>query len=143
MTRIITALLIGLLLPITPAQAAGAGQTMPTQSAVEPQSDATARQQLGEIIAHLLETMYVLPDAGKQLASQFRAKFGGGAYDTATSPAQLASALTRDLRELGKDGHLYVRYSAESANSAVLTVAEWERRQQLRTPAQGPSPDGR
>ena len=136
MKRLISAGLIALLLSIT-LSAQPSGQT--TQSAAEPSLDAKARQQLSEIIAHLLETMYVLPDAGNQLAAQMRAKFAGGTYDAATSAAELASALTRDLRELGKDGHLYVRYSAESANSPVLTVTEWQRRQQHGPRTQGPA----
>src|SRR5882724_6911681 len=143
MKRIIIVLLIALLLPIAiSARAPGTGQTVRTQSGPENSLDVKARQQLGEIIAHLLETMYVLPDAGKQLAAQVRTKFAGGAYDAATNAIQFAGVLTRDLRELGRDGHLYLRYSAESANSPVLTVAEWERMQQHRTPAQSSRPDG-
>jgi hypothetical protein len=140
----ITTMLIALLLPTTLlAQSSATEQSTQTQSSAERPLDAKARQQLGEIIAYVLETMYVLPDIGKQLAEQMRAKFAGGAYDAATSPRQLGEMLTRDLRELGKDGHLYLRYSAESASSPVLTVAEWERRrQQLRTPVQGPRPGG-
>lgn len=94
--------------------------------------DSKSRQGLRDIIAHLLDTMYVSPEIGKQLAARMRAKFAGGAYNTITSPAQLAEALTQDLRELGKDKHLYVRFNSESADTPVLTVAGWENGRQQR-----------
>ncbi|MCA1816332.1 MAG: hypothetical protein LC746_07990, partial [Acidobacteria bacterium] len=77
-------------------------------------------------MTHLIENLYVLPDAGKQIAARARAKFSSGAYDSVTSPAQFAEALTRDLREIGKDKHLYVRYDPSAAGTPVVTTAEWD-----------------
>ena len=65
--------------------------------------DARTRAQLKVIMTHLLETIYVSPEIGKQLGSQLRAKFESGAYKDVATPTQLAEALTHDLRELGKD----------------------------------------
>jgi ketosteroid isomerase-like protein len=91
--------------------------------------DAQTKDQLRVIIAHLLDTLYVSPEIGKQLASQMQAKFESGAYKEITTPTKLAEVLTRDLRELSKDLHLGIRYAPAPGESAtILTPEEWERR---------------
>src|SRR3979490_3263097 len=91
--------------------------------------DAQTKDQLKVIIAHLLDTLYVSPEIGKQLASQMQARFESGAYKEITSPTKLAEVLTRDLRELSKDLHLGIRYAPAPGESAtILTPEEWERR---------------
>lgn len=90
--------------------------------------DAETKDQLKVIMAHLLDTLYVSPEIGKQLASQLQAKFESGAYEKITTHTKLAEALTRDLRELSKDLHLSVRYAPRAGDSqTILTPAEWER----------------
>ena len=91
--------------------------------------DAQTKDQLRVIIAHLLDTLYVSPEIGKQLASQMQAKFESGAYKEITTPTKLAEVLTRDLRELSKDLHLRIRYAPSPVESAtILTPEEWEQR---------------
>ena len=102
--------------------------------------DARTKEQLKVIMAHLLETIYVSPEIGKQLASQLRAKFESGAYKDVATPAQLGEALTHDLRELSKDGHLYVRYDpATSVSETILTPQEWEIRRSSMFPRESSS----
>lgn len=110
--------------------AAPLAQTPAPQPPTDRPLDAKTRRQLGDVIAHVIENLYVLPDAGKQIAAQVRAKFSSGAYDSLTSPAQFAETLTRDLRELGKDKHLYVRYDPSGAGTPVETIAEWDSQRQ-------------
>lgn len=90
--------------------------------------DAQTKDQLKVIMADLLDTLYISPEIGKQLASQLQAKFEPGAYKEITSPTKLAEALTRDLRELSKDLHLSVRYAPRPGDSqTIFTPQEWER----------------
>ena len=116
-------------------------QTPAAQAPSERALDAKTRRQLGDIIAHLIENLYVVPDAGKRIAAQVRAKFASGAYDAPDSPSQLAEALTRDLREIGKDKHLYVRYDPASAGTPVLTPAAWDAERQRRRAERAARPD--
>ncbi|HVG29519.1 MAG TPA: S41 family peptidase [Pyrinomonadaceae bacterium] len=110
---------------LTPARA----QTRAT-SQLRP-VDPKSIKQLGEIVAHLLEELYVSPEDGRRIAAQMRARFAAGAYDKlAADPVQLADALTRDLREIGKDKHLYVRYDPSSADAPVVTTDAWDRERQ-------------
>lgn len=83
-------------------------------------------KQLGEIVAHLLEELYVSPEDGKRIAAQARARFAAGAYDKLADPLLFAETLTRDLREIGKDKHLYVRYDPAAADAPVVTTAAWD-----------------
>lgn len=114
-----------LLCLLTPAHA----QTRETTQSrpVDPKSIT----QLGEIVVHLLEELYVSPEDGRRIAAQVRARFASGAYDKfAAEPLQFADALTRDLREFGKDKHLYVRYDPSSAGAPVVTTAAWDEERQ-------------
>lgn len=113
--------------------------------------DAQTKDQLKVIMAHLLDTLYISPEIGKQLASQLQSKFDSGAYKEITTPTKLAEALTRDLRELSKDLHLSVRYAPRPGDSqTIFTPAEWERTKSAMFPMaprepstpQGPAPAG-
>jgi CubicO group peptidase (beta-lactamase class C family) len=91
--------------------------------------DPSTKDQLKVIMAHLLDTIYVSPEIGKQLSKQLQTKFDSGAYKEAATPAQLAAALNRDLQELSKDKHLVLRYDpAASGSDSILTISEWETR---------------
>jgi uncharacterized protein (TIGR02246 family) len=70
--------------------------------------DAPARTEIGAKIAESLETMYVQPERGKELAAKVRTDFAAGKYDSATTPEALAAALTKDFAA-ANDRHLYVR----------------------------------
>jgi CubicO group peptidase (beta-lactamase class C family) len=106
----------------------------------EPTVDAQTKDQLKTIMAHLLETIYVSPEIGKHLAVQLTAKFESGAYKDAATGTQLATALTRDLRILGKDKHLNVRYDPAASGGNILTLQEWETRRSSMFQMRGPGP---
>jgi hypothetical protein len=57
-----------------------------------------------------LDADYVFPDVAKRMADSLRARLARGAYDTVTDGATFAGALTRDLRAVSHDRHLFVRY---------------------------------
>lgn len=98
---------------------------------------AAEKKQLGEIVPHLLDTLYVIPEKGKELAATVRASFANGNYDAATTTAALAAAINRDLAA-ANDKHLGVRATANAAATPVLTVDAWtERRAAM---ASGPQP---
>ena len=97
--------------------------------------DVRTKDQMKVIMTHLLETIYVSPEIGKQLGSQLQAKFESGAYKDVATPTQLAEALSRDLRELSKDKHLRVTYApATGVSETILTPQEWEIRRSAMFP---------
>ncbi len=109
------------------------------QSAV----DAQTKEQLKTIMAYLLEDIYVIPENGKKIAQQMRAEFESDAYKNAATPAELAQMLTQDLREIGKDKHLYVRYDAATASESattILTPQEWDKQKPSVFPKRASSP---
>jgi retinol-binding protein 3 len=65
-----------------------------------------------EVLASLIESvegMYVSPDTAAMITAHLRARAAAGAYDALTDRGALAEVLTRDLRAVNRDGHLYVR----------------------------------
>jgi hypothetical protein len=65
-------------------------------------------------IAELLEEMYVDPKTGREVARHLRSREAAGAFDGCASPAALADALTRAMREIANDKHLSVRYGQDA-----------------------------
>jgi hypothetical protein len=61
-------------------------------------------------LATSLKAQYVFPDVADSVGKALVAKAGAGAYDQAETPNAFAEALSKDLRELGKDGHFRVRF---------------------------------
>ena len=68
-----------------------------------------------EVIDTLLQKIggiYVFPDVAKDMERAIRARKSRGEYDRITGGREFAEALTRHLRDVCKDGHLGVEYSA-------------------------------
>ena len=100
---------------------------VPAQS-TDTKPDAATLTQLGGIVSHLLDTIYVSPEIGSRLARQLQEKLAAGGYADAATHTQLAEMLTSDLREWANDRHLYVKHQPESGGEeAILTVEQWER----------------
>ena len=78
-------------------------------------SEAFDRKAIVSRIAELLEEMYVDPKTGREVAEHLRRREAAGAFDVCASPATLADALTRAMREAADDKHLYVRYGEDPA----------------------------
>jgi len=60
--------------------------------------------------ASKLETSYVLPDVGKQMAADLRARAARHEYDQLATARALDDRLTADLRKISHDGHLHFEY---------------------------------
>ncbi|HEU4889107.1 MAG TPA: hypothetical protein VFV49_14575, partial [Thermoanaerobaculia bacterium] len=88
---------------------------------------AEERRQVGEIVAHLFETIYVIPDTGVKVAEQLRANFASGKYDSSTTASKLAEAINGDLAA-ANDRHVNLRYTGKEASKPVLTIEAWKER---------------
>src|SRR4051812_960670 len=79
------------------------------------------RRRLSETLPVLLESLYVLPETGKELAQRVRNSFESGKYDSATTAAALAEAINTDFA-FANDRHLRMLYNAAAASMPALTV---------------------
>ena len=75
--------------------------------------DAAERKAVIDGVLKAIEPNYVFPDVGKKMAHAIRDREGKKEYDAITSGPELAEALTKHLREVCKDLHLWVRYNPE------------------------------
>ena len=115
----------------------GSSQGSETGPPVADALDATEMEQLKGIMTHLLETIYVVPEAGTRLARQLKEKFDAGGYKEASTRAKLAEMLTADLRTWGNDRHLYVRFDPTNATDALLDPQAWAKQKASMFPRNG------
>ena len=113
----------------------GAAQAQPVRGPGEP-VDAAARAKMVERVSATLNEHYVFPDVAKKMEVALRQKLKAGAYDKITHSAELADALTRDLREVSKDKHLGIRYAPAmppglDPNAPPDAAAQEQRRREL------------
>ena len=73
-----------------PDQSSGPSQSNESGQQTAEALDAPTMDQLKGIMTHLLETIYVVPEAGSRLAQQLKKKFEAGGYKEATTAAKLA-----------------------------------------------------
>jgi retinol-binding protein 3 len=74
--------------------------------------DAALRTQVIETALKRLVAEYVFPDVARKMEAAIRARMQKREYDGIQSSAALARALTQHLREVSKDKHIEVAYSA-------------------------------
>jgi tetratricopeptide (TPR) repeat protein len=81
--------------------------------------DPEYRNALVDSISSLVDAKYVLPDAAKRYATEFRARAATGSYDSYHSAADFAERITADLVEMSGDSHfsLRVREPADAADA--------------------------
>ncbi len=90
-----------------------------------------------ESVAALVERHYVLPDAGREIAEHIRSRAQSDAYLKASTPTELAQALTTDLQAINDDLHLTVSFDpmrATALGAGAATAPEQDRaeaRQQM------------
>ena len=96
------------------AQTPSAPPAAPAASTVTARLDAAKRRAVVDTLAARLRRHYVDADTGVMIADRVRARLTAGAYDTITSPARFAEALTVDLRTVNGDRHLNVTYNPDS-----------------------------
>ncbi len=76
--------------------------------------DDAVRSTVIDELLNKLRSVYIFPDMAKQMEKAIRARQANKEYDTITSGREFARVLTNHLREVCKDGHLGVEYSAAS-----------------------------
>jgi hypothetical protein len=101
---------MGALLAAAILVVSGASQAQPARGPGEP-VDAAARAKIVARVAEALNETYVFPDVAKKMEASIRQKLKTGAYDKIAYSAELAEALSRDLREVSKDKHLRIVYA--------------------------------
>lgn len=87
---------------------------------------AVTPQQADEIVDHLLNSLadYVFPEIAQELQSEIRSH--RSEYRAISDPNALAAKLTEDLRAVGHDHHLAVKFGQELAEFKAPTPAEEE-----------------
>lgn len=81
-------------------------------AAGEPAPSLTQAQRRAVVatLAKSLNDRYVFPEVASKVGAALEAKAAQGAYEEAASPEAFAERLSKDLREMGKDGHFRVRF---------------------------------
>lgn len=92
---------------VTPALA----QQPPDKPA--PALDDAERKAVIDGVLDRIAKNYVFPDVAKRMDEAIRERQGRNEYDSIATGPELAETLTKHLREVCKDKHLGVRYSAE------------------------------
>ena len=73
--------------------------------------DATAREQVIENVAGILDESYVFPDAAKKMAVTLQTREKDGEYNAFVDGEGFARKLTDDLQDVSHDKHVEVRFS--------------------------------
>jgi hypothetical protein len=89
---------------------------LPATIAAQAQVSVAERRQVVDSLSRSLERMYVLPAVGNQMAADLRTRAGKGEYDGLSDGRAFADKLTADMRAIGHDGHLNVRYTEGADN---------------------------
>ena len=93
--------------------------------------DDAARTQVVDRVAALLVELHVDPQTGKKLAAILRKHAARGAYRALPYGEEFARKLTADLREVGHDKHLEVRFSYVIQPAGMPTRSPEEQARQL------------
>jgi retinol-binding protein 3 len=99
----------------------------PAAQQAAPAIDATTRQQVIDGAIDHMQRGYIFEDVAAKMAAALRTHAKAGAYDTMTSGADFATALTNHLREVSKDKHLRILYNPAGIASAQPATTEEER----------------
>lgn len=102
-----SSLALAVLLSLSPLSSALAQGPIP---AVPKTMTPAERQAVVKALAAQLEAKYVFPDVARSVSASLVAKEANGGYSADVTTAVFAESLSRDLRELGKDGHFVVGY---------------------------------
>src|SRR5690349_8258979 len=70
--------------------------------------------------AGLLDTLYVEPEKGKQMAEELRRRSERGRYDGLSTISALADRLSADLQEIGHDRHLSARFDPQATAASGM-----------------------
>src|SRR6476469_5111423 len=76
-------------------------------------TDAAMRSQVVEAVVKNMRDYYVFPEVGQAVERTIREHQKSGDYERIKGAAELAKTLTEQLREITKDKHVSVNYSAK------------------------------
>jgi hypothetical protein len=79
-----------------------------------PKIDQSEKKAVVDTLALKMETLYVFPDKGKEMADFILQQYQNGAYDEAENANEFSGQLTDDLRSISHDLHIGVRYNPET-----------------------------
>lgn len=82
-------------------------------------------QEVIDKIPELIKSNYVNKEKGKQIALQFQKEINSGKYYNTKHPDSLASVLTKDLKRISNDGHMYVNHLTKNAKKTTETT-DWK-----------------
>jgi hypothetical protein len=102
---------VGALVSAAVLLVSGAALAQPQQRPLGEPVDAAGRAKIVDRVSTALNENYVFPDVAKKMEAGLRQKLKAGAYDKITNSAELAEALTRDIREVSKDKHLSINFA--------------------------------
>ena len=109
------------LLPVS-AKAQSAGQEPPDKVI-----DAGMQAEIIDSVTRSLNEIYVFPDVAKKIEKHLRSQYKKKAYKDITSLVEFTNKLTEDMREISKDGHMWVRFASDEMLARfqvdTLTVA--------------------
>jgi hypothetical protein len=88
--------------------------------------DAASRALTVESVASIVEMNYPWPDTARMIADHVRARHASNAYDTISTPNDLALALTSDLRAINGDLHLGVS-GGSSGVPSIMALSPQDR----------------
>lgn len=66
------------------------------------------------VMAQRIDTTYVFQDKGQKIAQHLRSEHRQGRFSAAKNWQDLAVAVSKNLQEFSRDGHLYVRYDPKT-----------------------------
>ena len=84
-----------------------------------------------EKIPDLISENYVLPEKGDSIATRFTQKVKSKKYRFLVNPDSLAKTLTKDLREISNDKHLYVKHYRSDIKKEAFDWKAWEKEERI------------
>ena len=75
--------------------------------------DAGMQAEIIDSVTRSLNEIYVFPDVAKKIEKHLRSQYKKKAYKDITSLVEFTNKLTEDMREISKDGHMWVRFASD------------------------------
>jgi hypothetical protein len=75
--------------------------------------DAKFQLEVIDSVTKSLNEIYVFPDVAKKIEKHLRSQYKKKAYKDITSLVEFTNKLTEDMREISKDGHMWVRFASD------------------------------
>ncbi|MGV3613727.1 MAG: S41 family peptidase [Fimbriimonas sp.] len=75
--------------------------------------DAAAKKETIDSLFASMRKVYVFPDKANEAERAVRARLAEGAYDDVKDGKEFARMVTEDMNKVCRDGHLWMRYSAD------------------------------